>query len=164
VRIGADHGAVDATGRVFGMTGELAQLTGDQAAGRSATMTAGVDELTARLRRDFAAIAAELTERVAAHRRQLEGTDWAGASKEHALAAEQTLDAEVQRVLHDADDAVDRFGAVLHQRAEAFRSAVEGEFLAAMREADRAYDELAQASRTFLRNLQAADQTIRFRG
>jgi hypothetical protein len=164
VRIGADHGAVEATGRVFAMAGEVAQLTGDRAAGHSATMAAEVDELTARLRGDFASLASQLTDRVAAHRRQLEGTDWAGASKEQALAAEQVLAAEVQRVLQEADEAVDRFGAVLHQRAEAFRTAVEGEFLAAMREADHAYDELAQASRSFLRDLQAADQTIRFRG
>jgi hypothetical protein len=164
VRIGADHGAVEATGRAFAMTGEVAQLTGDQAAGHSAAMMAEVDELAARLRSDFAGMASQLVERVAAHRSQLEGTDWAGASKEHALAAEQALAAEVQRVLQEADEAVDRFGAVLHQRAEAFRAAVEGEFLGAMREADRAYDELAQASRSFLRDLQAADQTIRFRG
>jgi hypothetical protein len=164
VRIGADHGAVEATGRSFTTTGEVAQLTGDRAVGYSAEMGAGIDELAARLRSDFAAMAAQLAERVATHGRQLEGTDWAGASKEQALAAEQALAVEVQQILQEADDAVGRFAASLHQRAEAFRAAVEGEFLAAMRQADQAYGELAQASRTFLSDLQAADRTIRFRG
>jgi hypothetical protein len=164
MRIGAEHGAVEATGRTLDMAGELAQLTGDQATGYTEAMGAGVDEVTTRLRIDVATVAAQLTERVAAHGRQLEATDWAGASKENALAAEQALNAEVQRVLQQADEAVDRFGLQLHARAESFRGAVEGEFLAAMREADQAYKELAAASRTFLRNLQAADATIRFGG
>jgi exonuclease VII large subunit len=164
MRIGADHGAVEATGRSFDMTGEVAQLTGGQATGYSQEMAAGVDEITARLKSDFEALAAQLAERVAAHGRQLEATDWAGASKEQALAAEQALDAEVQQVLQQANEAVDQFGVRLHQRADAFRGAVEGEFLAAMREADRAYKEMAEASRTFVRNLQAADETIRFGG
>jgi exonuclease VII large subunit len=164
MRIGADHGAVEATGRTFDMTGEVAQLTGSQATGYSAEMAAGVDEITTRLKSDFAATATQLTERVAAHARQLEATDWAGSSKEQALATEQALTVQVQQVLHQANEAVDQFGLQLHQRAETFRDAIEGGFLAAMREADQAYKEMAQASRTFLSNLQAADQTIRFGG
>jgi exonuclease VII large subunit len=164
MRIGADHGAVEATGRTFDLTGEVAQLTGDQATGYSAEMAAGVDEITARLKSDFAATATQLTERVAAHARQLDATDWAGSSKEQALAAEQALTVQVQQVLQQANEAVDQFGLQLHQRAETFRDAIEGGFLAAMREADQAYKEMAQASRTFLSNLQAADQTIRFGG
>jgi hypothetical protein len=164
MRIGADHGAVEATGRTFDMTGEVAQLTGDQATGYSQEMAAGVDEITARLKSDFEAVAAQLTERVAAHGRHLEATDWAGASKEQAVAAEQALNAEVQQVLQQANEAVDQFGTMLHQRADSFRTAVESEFLAAMRQADQAYKEMAEASRTFLRNLQAADETIRFGG
>jgi hypothetical protein len=162
MRIGADHGAVEAAGRTFDMTGEVAQLTGDQATGHSQEMAAGVDEITARLKSDFEALAAELIERVAAHGRHLEATDWAGASKEQAVAAEHALNTEVQQVLQQANEAADRFGTMLHQRADGFRAAVEGEFLAAMREADQAYKQMAEASRTFLRNLQAADASIRF--
>jgi uncharacterized protein YukE len=164
MRIGADHGAVEQTGRTFDMTGEVASLTGDQASGYATEMAAGVDELTARLKSDFEALAAQLTERVAAHGRHLEATDWAGASKEQAVAAEQALNAEVQQVLQQANEAVDRFAVMLTQRADSFRGAVEAEFLAAMRQADQAYKEMAEASRTFLRNLQAADETIRFGG
>jgi hypothetical protein len=164
MRIGADHGAVEATGRTFDMTGEVAQLTGDQATAHSQEMAAGVDEITVRLKSDFEALASQLLERVAAHGRHLEATDWAGASREQAVAAERVLDAEVQQVLQRANEAVDRFGTLLHQRAEGFRAAVESEFLAAMRQTDQAYREMAEASRTFLRNLQAADQTIRFGG
>jgi len=164
MRIGADHGAVEATSRTLDLTGQAAQLTGDQATGYSQEMAAAVDELTARLRSDFAALAADLTQRVRAHGAQLQGTDWDGVSKQQALAAEEALAAEVQDVLQRADEAVDAFGLQLHARAEHFRGAVESEFLAAMRQADQAYQELAAASRTFLRNLQAADQTIRFGG
>jgi hypothetical protein len=164
MRIGADHGAVESTGRTFDLAGEAASLTGDQATATTQQMAAGIEEITARLKSDVEALAAELTERVAAHGRQLESTDWAGSSKEQAVAAEQALTAEVQRVLQQELEAVDQFGVLLHQRADGFRTAVEGQFLAAMRQADQAYRDMAEASRAFLRNLQAADDTIRFGG
>jgi hypothetical protein len=161
MRIGADHGAVEAAGRRFDLTGELAQLTGDQATGYAQEMAAGVDEVTARLRNEVDALAAELTDRVAAHGRHLEAADWTGASREQAVAAAQELDAEVRQVLQQATEAVAEFGVLLHERADGFRTAIEHEFLAAMRHADQAYGDLADASRTFLRHLQAADETIR---
>ena len=164
MRIGADHAAVETTGRTFDLTAEAAQLTGQQASGYSEEMASGVAEITTRLKNDFGTLAAQLSERVSAHRRELDSTDWAGASKDSALLVEQALNVEVEQALQHADEAVDRFGQMLHQRAESFRGAVEAEFLTAMTNADRSYRELAQASRTFLSELQAADQTIRFGG
>ena len=163
-RIGAQHADVESTGRSFDLAGQIAQATGSDATGYASEMEAGLDEVTTLLSNHFEELAADLRQKVADHRAKLEATDWQGASKDHAKAAEQALNGEVDRVLEVALEETGRFRTAIHSQAESFRSVIEGEFKAAMQATDADYQQLANASRQFVQNLQQADATIRYGG
>lgn len=163
-RIGAQHADVETTGRSFDLAGQIAQVTGADATGYAGEMEAGLDEITTLLSGHFEQLAGELRQKVADHRARLEATDWQGASKDNANAAEQALNGEVDRVLEVALEETGRFRTALHAQAESFRSVIEGEFRAAMQATDADYQQLANASRQFVHNLQQADATIRYGG
>lgn len=163
-RIGGEHGAISAQGSRFDATGDEALASAGEASGYSQQMEAGLDEVTALLNGSFQETAAALKQQVTSTRQRLEAADWAGSSREQAMAAEQALHADVDRVLEQALTAVETFRVAMHTRAEDFRGAVEGEFRSILTELNDAYRQAGQASRAFADNLAAADQTIRFGG
>jgi hypothetical protein len=161
-RIGAQYSDIEGSANQFDFTGELATLTGSEASGHAGQMQEGLDALMQALARHFEELAADLQSKVDNHRVQLEGTDWQGASKLNAEAAEAALRAETDRILTQSLEQVRAFGDAMHAKAESFRGAIETEFMTAMTATEHEYLQLASASRAFARNLAAADETIRY--
>lgn len=160
-RIGAAHHDVVASAGSLDVAGLLATTTGVQATGAAEELEASISELEALLRTHAHELADQLRQRVADHAATLAGTDWAGASKEQAMLAEQHLAAEVEQVLIHALAEIDAFGQSVRLRVAAYRQGVEGELRAALGHVEAAYASLAEVSRQYLNALQAADQTIR---
>lgn len=164
-RIGAEYGSVDTAAQGLDLAGDASQTAGTDATQLAQQMESGLDEVTSMLRGHFEEMAADLKQRVADHKQRLADTDWQGTSKDNAVAASDALTAEVDTVLQNALESVDGFRTAMHSKAEEFRGAVEGEFMAAMRDADAAYKEMGVAARTYIENLREADQSsIRFGG
>lgn len=163
-RIGGDHGGINAAGTQLDATGDEALASAGEASGYSQQMEAGLDEVTALLKGHFEETATALKEQVTAAKARLAEADWVGTSREQALAAEEALHADVDRVLEHALDAVETFRQSMHGKAEEFRGAVEGEFRSILSDLNDAYHQAGQASRRFAENLQAADETIKFAG
>lgn len=160
-RIGAAHQDVVASAGSLDVAGVLATTTGVQATGAAEELELAISELENLLRTHAHELADQLRGRVSDHAATLAGTDWAGASKEQAVLAEQTLSAEVEQVLTQALAEIDAFGQTVRQRAGAYRQGVEGELRAALGHVETAYASLAEVSRQYLNALQLADQTIR---
>lgn len=163
-RIGGDHGAITAAGARFEATGQQALSSAAQASGYSQDMDAALSELTTALETSFQQTAADLTQRVSRARAQLEAADWAGSSREQALATEAALHADVDRVLERALAGVAAFRAGAARQAEQFRAGVEGELRAILTDLDDAYRSAGAASRQFAEGLAAVDRTISFGG
>lgn len=163
-RIGADHLDVSSTAGSFDLAGQLAGITGQQAAIVAQEVDVAVTDLEIALTDQVHQLTDELRRRVAQHAATLAATDWEGASKQQALAVEQALGTEVEQLLADATALVEAFGTAVREQATTYRLGVEGDFRAAMQAADEHYLALAAASRRYLADLQAADQTIRAGG
>lgn len=163
-RIGADHLDVSSTAGSFDLAGQLAGLTGQQAAIVARDVDLTVTDLERALIDQVHQLADQLRRRVADHAATLAATDWEGASKQQALAVEQALGAEVAQLLADATATVEAFGTAVREQATTYRLGVEGDLRVAMQLADERYLALAAASRHYLGELQAADQTIRAGG
>jgi hypothetical protein len=164
-RIGAEYGSVDAAAQGLDLAGDASETAGADAGQVAQQMESGLDEVTTMLKGHFEELAADLKQRVADHRQRLADTDWQGTSKDNAVAASDALTGEVDAVLSNALDSVDAFRSAMHSRAEQFRTAIETEFMAAMRDADASYKEMGAAARTYLENLRETDQnSIRFGG
>lgn len=163
-RIGADHLDVSSAAHSFDLVGHLAGVTGQQAAIVAQEVDVAVANLEAALTGQVHQLADQLRRRVADHAATLATTDWHGDSKQQALAIEQALGADVEQLLADATALVDAFGTAVREQAATYRLGVEGDFRAAMQAADEHYLGLAAASRRYLVELQAADQTIRAGG
>jgi hypothetical protein len=164
-RIGAEYGSVDTAAQGLDLAGDASETAGADAGQVAQQMEDGLDQVTSMLKGHFEELASDLKQRVADHKQRLADTDWQGTSKDNAVAASDALTTEVESVLGNAIDSVEAFRTAMHNKAEAFRDAIEGEFMAAMREADASYKEMGKAARVYLENLREADQnSIRFGG
>lgn len=161
IRIGADHHDVDDTARTYDLAGALAAQTGQRSALVAEEVGLALAELEALLRDQVATIVEQLQLRARDHATTLGATDWQGASKQQALAIDQELTAELDRVLADASQRVEAFCTSLRERTVGYRERVDADIRAAMAAADQRYVALADASRRYLADLQRADATIR---
>ena len=161
-RIGGNLEDIAQAAGVMTETGGAATATGQDAATVASRMEGEVDAVTATLRQHFEQLADELRGRIAGARDRLGATDWEGASRSAAEAAEARLHGEVDRVLAQAVDDVDAFRSFMLTRATDFVGGVQGRFGAVMGDIDTAYQDLAAGSRTFAEQLEAADRSITF--
>ncbi|MCB0995643.1 MAG: hypothetical protein KDB21_11165 [Acidimicrobiales bacterium] len=161
-RIGGTLADLLDTGAAMDRSGGAAIDSGTRAREVTAAVRSEIDGVASTLRGHFAELAAGLREQIAAGRARLESADWHGSSRLNAAEADAALHADVDRVLVAADEGVHRLSAELLGRIEGFETQVATEFTAVLGAIDEAYRGLAQATRTFAEQLEAADRTIRF--
>jgi hypothetical protein len=161
-RIGANLADLLQTAGVMTETGAAAATSSARASAFSARMEAEINDVTTTLASHFTRMADELRGRIAQAKQQLAATDWQGASQAEATAAEAALGQDVNRVLDHALRSTEELRAFLLQRAHDFVASVDGEFATVMGAIDIAYQDLANASKTFADHLQAADAAIKF--
>lgn len=161
-RIGGNLEDIARTAGVMTETGGAASSAGQQTAAVAAQMEAELDGATTTLRVHVERVAEDLRGRILAARERLGATDWEGQSRVAADAAEQRLSAEVDRVLAAGLANVETFKALVLARADEFVAQVHGEFQTVLADVDASYAGLAQGSRAFAEQLDAADRTISF--
>ena len=161
-RIGGNLADITRTAGVMTDTGGAATTTGHDASAVAARMEGEIDAITVTLRTHFEQLAGDLRGRIANARQQLGATDWEGASRSAADAAEVRLHGEVDRVLATAVDDVEAFRAFMTSQATDFVGGVQGRLGGVMGQIDAAYQELAAGSRAFAEQLETADRSISF--
>ena len=161
-RIGGNLADIARTAGVMTDTGGAATAAGQDASAVAGRMESEVEAVTATLRAHFEQLAEELRGRISSARQQLGATDWEGASRGAADAAETRLHGEVDRVLATAIDDVEAFRTFMLTQATDFVGGVQGQFGGVMGQIDAAYQDLATGSRTFAEQLEAADRSVSF--
>ncbi len=161
-KIGANLADLLQTAGVMTDTGTAAAQSSARASRLSAQMEAEIGDVTTALATHFTAMADELRARIAQAKHRLAATDWQGNSQAAATEAEAALNHDVNRVLDQALRSTEEFKIFMLRRARDFTSTVDSDFRTLMGTIDAAYQQLANASKTFAENLQAADKSITF--
>ncbi|MGH8886186.1 MAG: hypothetical protein ACRDYX_13600 [Egibacteraceae bacterium] len=163
-RIGGNLGDIHATAGVMTDTGSQATAASTKASQFSEQMHVHVDEVTNTLNTHFNATADQLRQAIRQAKERLQGTDWEGASKAEADAAEAALNQQCDQVLTNALHSTQDFKSFMLGRAQEFVSMVNTDFKTVMTNVESAYQDLANASKAFAENLAKADETIKFHG
>ncbi|MGH9181111.1 MAG: hypothetical protein ACRDY5_05290 [Acidimicrobiales bacterium] len=161
-RIGGNVSDIQAAAAVMTETGGAATAASSEAATLAAQMEGGIGEVTNTLSAHFTQTADTLRQQIVAARNRLGQADWEGTSRGEAEAAEAALNSQVDQVLGRALESATEFRTFMAARANEFVAMVSGDFKTIMGNVDLAYQDLAQASKTFAENLAAADQSIKF--
>jgi exonuclease VII large subunit len=163
-RIGGNIGDIHATAGLIANTGSQATAASAKASQFSEQMHSHVDEVTTTLDKHFNAMADQLRQTIRQAKDRLQSTDWEGASKAQADAAEAALKQQCDHVLTNALRSTQDFKSFMLGRAQEFVSMVSTDFKAIMADVERAYHDLATASKAFAENLAKVDETIKFNG
>jgi hypothetical protein len=133
------------------------------ASGRSRELADAVDGVSSTLVSQFGELAATLRQQIAAARDRLGATDWDGASRQAAEAAEADLNRQTAQLLDAAVEGVAQLKTNLVAQVSGFQGEVEGQFASMMAEVDARYRDLGAGTTTVARNFQEAD-SMRYGG
>src|SRR5438105_4017859 len=163
-QIGGNVADIHQAASVMTDTGAAAAESGRQAAQFSTQMEGQVGEVTATLATHFTQTADTLRQSIGQTKQRLGVTQWDGASRANAEAAEAQLNSDVNKVLDHALTSVEEFKSFMLSRSRDFASSVDTQFGAVTRNIEASYQDLAKASQTFAENLERADESIKFGG
>lgn len=124
----------------------------------------GVNEVTETMRAHFNEVADSMRQQIQQAHQRADVHRLAGTSQGAAQATEAQLNSDVDRVLAGSMEAVEQFRTLMMNQSQDYVESVRGEFQAVMANINGSYASIAQAERTYVENLQAADQSVRFNG
>lgn len=159
--IGGNLASIESAAARLVDSGAEAVSTGERTKEAAVELNEAVEAAMASLLSRFEGVSSELTNDISAAHRQLEDSDWQGASRDNALAIKTDLESQVRTVLEQATVSLQEEQRLFTMRSSALVTGIQDQFVSVMANVNDEYDRLATASRTTLQNLEAADQTIR---
>ena len=159
--IGGNLASIESAAARLVDSGTEAVGTGEKTKAAAVELNDAVEAAMSSLLKRFEGVSADLTNDISAAHRQLQDSDWQGASRDNALAIKADLESQVRGVLEQATLSLQEEQRMFTMRSSALVAGIQDQFVAVMGNVNEEYDRLATASRTTLQNLEAADQTIR---
>lgn len=145
--------------------GEGAMAHADGADQRVVRLQTEVTEVSEIMRGDFESMAADLDGIIDATRRHLESSDWDGASRENADAAEAAFRTDINSALTAAMTGVENLNRAMLAQVTSFHEEVSGTFKTIMGNIQENYATLGRGAANFASYLEEGDsQAIQFTG